>query len=202
MPTTAEASKTDGFPMPILNAAELDRWRSVPAAVMSDEREHDGVLAAIRPLFTGRPFAGRAFTIRVDPAGDPPRVALARIDPGACILIDARSTPDAAVWGGNLIRLARERGVRAIVVDGNVRDLVDLRESGLAVCSRGVTPRGPQWRGVLERTVQCGGISVEPGDLVIGDDDGVVAVPNAAVTQELLARCNARIAREADGGRA
>jgi 4-hydroxy-4-methyl-2-oxoglutarate aldolase len=188
--------------MRTMKPAELDRWRGIPAAVMSDERDHQGVLAAIRPLFAGRPFAGQAFTIRIDPAGEPPRVALARIDAGACIVIDARTSPEGAVWGGSLIRIARERGVHAIVVDGSVRDLVDLRESGLAVCSRAVTPRGPQWRGMLQQPIQCGGISVEPGDLVIGDDDGVVAVPLAAVTEELLQRCNARVAREADGGRA
>lgn len=188
--------------MRVMKPADLDRWRGIPAAVVSDERDHRGVLAAIRPLFTGRPFAGQAFTIRVDPGGDPPRVALAQIDAGACIVIDARTSPDAAVWGGSLIRIARERGVRAIVVDGNVRDLVDLRDSGLAVCSRGVTPRGPSWRGVLRQAIQCGGVSIEPGDLVIGDDDGVVAVPGAAVTDDLLERCHARIAREAEGGSA
>lgn len=169
---------------------------------MSDEREHQGVLQAIRPLFSGRPFAGQAFTIRVDPTGEPPRVALGQTAPGACIVIDARTSPDAAVWGGNLIRIARELGISAVVVDGNVRDVSDLRDSGLAVCSSGITPRGPKWRGTLGQAIHCGGIRIEPGDLIIGDDDGVVAVPLAAATGELLERCNARIAREADGGRA
>ena len=188
--------------MRLFTLAELDRWAAIPAAVLSDECEHRGVLTAVRPLFTGRPFAAQAFTIRVDPSGEPPRVALARIAPGACIVIDARASPDAAVWGGNLIRIASQRNVRAIVVDGNVRDLVDLRESGLAVCSRGVTPRGPQWRGVLEETIECGGVTVAPGDLIVGDDDGVVAVPANSVNDHLLERCNGRIAREADGGSA
>lgn len=188
--------------MRVLKPTELDRWRALPAAVMSDERDHRGVLQAIRPLFSGRPFAGQAFTIRVDATGEPPRVALGQMAPGACIVIDARTSPDAAVWGGSLIRIARERGISAVVVDGNVRDLSDLRDSGLAVCSRGVTPRGPQWRGTLGQSIHCGGIRIEPGDLIIGDDDGVVAVPLAAATDELLERCNARIAREADGGSA
>ena len=185
--------------MRVLTPTELDRWRGIPAAVVSDERAHEGVLTTIRPLFSGRAFVGQAFTIRVDAAGDPPRLALTQVAAGACIVIDALTSPDAAVWGGNLVRIARERGVRAIVVDGNVRDLVDLRESGLAVCSRGVTPRGPQWRGVLGKPIACGGISIAPGDLLIGDDDGVVAIPMADATDELLGRCNARIAREAQG---
>ena len=84
-----------------------------------------------------------------------------------------------------------------MVVDGNVRDSVELRDSGLAVCSRAVTPRGPTWTGRIGSPIECGGIAVRPGDLVVGDDDGVVAVPIDEVDDALLARCQARIAREA-----
>jgi 4-hydroxy-4-methyl-2-oxoglutarate aldolase len=101
------------------------------------------------------------------------------------------------VWGGNLIRIARERGVVAIVVDGNVRDTIELRDSGLAVCSGGVTPRGPMWTGHIGTPIECGGVAVRSGDLIVGDDDGVVAVPIDEVDDALLARCQARIAREA-----
>jgi 4-hydroxy-4-methyl-2-oxoglutarate aldolase len=185
----------------VLSASELAIWRDVPTAVVSDERQHRGVLSAIRPLFPGRRFAGQAFTIEVQTGvGDPPRVALGQVWPGACIIIDARAAPDAAVWGGSLIRIARERGVSAIVVDGNVRDVGDLRDSGLAVCTRGVTPRGPHWTGHVGQPIVCGGVDIEPGDLVIGDEDGVIAVPRADATAQLLARCSARMAREADGG--
>ncbi len=182
-----------------LSASELAQWRAVPVAVVSDEREHRGVLAAIRPLFAGRAFAGQAFTIEVGPALDvAPRSALAHVWPGACIVIDARVAPDAAVWGGNLMRIARERGVAAVVVDGNVRDTAELRDSGMSVCSRGVTPRGPAWGGRFDVQIDCGGSTIAPGDLVIGDDDGVIAVPLEAVNDVLLARCRSRLAREAE----
>jgi regulator of RNase E activity RraA len=187
--------------MRVFSWSELDTWRAVPTAVLSDELQHQGVLSGIRPLFPERPFAAQAFTIKVDVgAGEPPRVALEQVRPGTCIVIDARATPESAVWGGNLIRIARECGVSAVVVDGQVRDTLDLRESGLAVCSRGVTPRGPAWRGLIGQSIHCGGIQIAPGDLIVGDDDGVVAVPNADATAELLARCLARIEREAEGG--
>ena len=104
-----------------------------------------------------------------------------------------------AVWGGNLIRAAQARGVVAIIVDGNVRDIVDLRASGIAVCSRGITPRGPAWNGRAGGSIRCGGLEVRTGDLIVGDDDGVVAVPLDDVNSELLARCHARLAREAEG---
>jgi len=89
--------------------------------------------------------------------------------------------------------------VAAIVVDGNVRDVAELRDSGIAVCSRGITPRGPGWNGRVGGSIRCGGIEIRAGDLVVGDDDGVVVVPLDDVNGELLARCRARLAREAEG---
>jgi regulator of RNase E activity RraA len=186
--------------MRLLNSSELAAWRGVPSAVVSDERQHRGVLAAIRPLFTGRPFAAQAVTIEVAAnVSDGARQALAAAWPLACIVVDARAAPDAAVWGGNLIRIARRRGVSAVIVDGSVRDVTDLRDSGIAVCSRGVTPRGPPWTGRIGGVIHCGGVEISPGDLIVGDDDGVIAVPLGAVTDDLLARCRARLAREAEG---
>ena len=186
--------------MHLMTPNELAAWHDVPAAVVSDEQRHQGVLSTIRPLFAGRPFVAQAFTIEVQVEDSvPPREALTHTWRGACFVIDARATPDAAVWGGNLIRLARERGASAVVVDGSVRDVADLRDSGLAVCSRGVTPRGPAWSGRFGIPIHCGGVEIRPGDLIIGDEDGVVVVPWADVSDDLLARCRARMAREAEG---
>jgi len=183
-----------------LDPSELAAWQSIPSAVLSDEREHGGVLAGVRPLFAGRPFAAQALTIEVGAVADgAPRDALALAWPGACIVIDARATPDAAVWGGNLIRIAHARGVAAVVVDGCVRDVVDLRDSGIAVCSQGVTPRGPTWGGRIGGVIHCGGVEIKPGDLIVGDDDGVVAVRLDDVNEDLLARCRRRVMREAQG---
>ena len=183
-----------------LSAAELAAWCRIPAAVVSDAREHLGVMTGVRPLFGGRTFAAQAFTIEVRTGdGVPPRQALGQVWPDACIVIDARATPDAAVWGGNLMRMARERGVVALVIDGNVRDVVELAASGLAVCSRSITPRGPTWSGTIGEVIRCGGIEVRAGDLIVGDDDGIVAVPLDEANDELLTRCRALLARDAQG---
>lgn len=185
-----------------LEPFELAAWQSIPSAVVSDEREHRGVLVGVRPLFVGRPFAAQALTIEVGTVADgAPRDALALAWPGACIVVDARAAQDAAVWGGSLIRIAHERSVAAVVVDGYVRDVVDLRDSGTAVCSKGVTPRGPTWGGRIGGVIHCGGVEIKPGDLVVGDDDGVIAVPLGDVNDDLLARCRRRVMREARGAR-
>ena len=183
-----------------LAPAELAAWQSIPSAVVSDERQHQGVLVGIRPLFAGRRFAAQSLTIEVGAVSDgAPRDALARAWNGACIVIDARAAPNAAVWGGTLMRIARDRGVVAVVVDGCVRDVVELRDSGIAVCSQGVTPRGPTWGGRIGGPIHCGGIEIDAGDLIVGDDDGVVAVPLGDVNDALLARCRSRVQREAQG---
>jgi regulator of RNase E activity RraA len=175
-------------------------WRTIPTAVLSDEHQHRGVLSGLRPLFAGRSFAGQALTIAVDDSAEgSPRMALAAAWPQACIVVDARLRSDGAVWGGNLAAIARARGVVAVVVDGNVRDIADLRASGLAVYSRGITPRGPSWGGRIGGTISCGGVDIAQGDLVVGDEDGVIAIPLGEVGDALLARCRARMAREAQG---
>ena len=181
-----------------LTLEELEAWQRIPTAVLSDERGHAGVMMGIRPRFEGRAFAGHALTIEVRSVDDtPPRQMLSQASRGACIVIDARATPDAAVWGGNLIRIARNRGVIGVIVDGCVRDLTDLRASGLAICSRDVTPRGPAWGGRVGGPIHCGGVAVRAGDLIVGDDDGVVCVPLEDATDEFRRRCEARAAREA-----
>ena len=186
--------------MRLLSHSELAAWSANPTAVVSDERAHRGVLFGLRPLFAGRSFAAQALTIAVDNIDNgTPREALATAWPYACVVIDARLRPDGAVWGGNLAAIARDRGVVAVVVDGNVRDIVELRASGLAVYSRGVTPRGPAWGGRIGGTIQCGGVEVARGDLIVGDEDGVIAVPLAEVDDGLLERCRARMKREAQG---
>ncbi|HET8831680.1 MAG TPA: RraA family protein [Casimicrobiaceae bacterium] len=191
---------TSDPPMRRLEPHELALWQSIPSAVVSDERRHQGVLVGVRPLFTGRPFAAQALTIEVGAVSDgAPRDALALAWSGACMVIDARAAPNAAVWGGNLIRIARDCGIVAVVVDGCVRDVAELRDSGIAVCSQGVTPRGPTWGGHIGGAIHCGGVEINAGDLIVGDDDGVVAVPIGDVNDDLLARCRTRMQREAQG---
>ena len=111
------------------------------------------------------------------------------------------STPaghtDTAVWGGILGQAAKARCVAALVVDGSVRDAAELRASGLAVFARGVVPGGPHkgFGGVINAPIQCAGVPVSPGDLVVGDDDGVVVVRPDQM-DGLMEKCRARMARE------
>ena len=88
-----------------------------------------------------------------------------------------------AVWGAVLTEAARQGGIVGAVIDGVVRDLAQIRAGGFPLFARGSTPAGPHkgGRGSFGGIVQCGGVVVSPGDLVLGDIDGVVVVPAARV---------------------
>ena len=87
-------SESDARVRRSLTEAELEAWKRIPTAVLSDEGAHAGVMMGIRPRFEGRAFAGQALTIEVQSVDDtPPREVLSQVPPGACIVIDARATP-------------------------------------------------------------------------------------------------------------
>ena len=94
-------------------------------------------------------------------------------------MIDACGHLDTAVWGGIMTRAAIKRNLGGVVIDGGVMDVAEIRELNFPTFVAGVVPRGPSkgFGGVIDSSISCGGCSVSPGDLIIGDDDGVVVIP-------------------------
>jgi regulator of RNase E activity RraA len=166
------------------------------ADVLSRDRVMDD---GIRPLWSGMPrLAGPAFTVRVPP-GDNLMVhgAIYRAPAGAVLVVEAGDR-DYAVAGGNVCAVAQRRGVAGLVVDGVIRDLAEARANRFPVLARGVIPipGAKAALGTLDAPVRVGGVLVAPGDIVVGDEEGVVVVP-AARAAEVLARAQARAARDA-----
>ena len=119
--------------------------------------------------------------------------------PGDVVVVDASSSTLTAVLGDLVSAKARHRGIAGFVVDGNIRDLPAIRALGdFPVFARGVTPIGPLHRGPGEVNfpISAGGIVVQPGDLIVGDLNGVVVVPRSIV-DELLERLRSRAEDEA-----
>ena len=179
-----------------LSAEEIDAWCAIPTAVITDELGPGAALDPdIRSLF-GKRFAGRVRTIRTIPT---PNMAayetIEQLRPGDAILVDGRTYPDSAIWGGNMIAAATAKGMAGLVVDGNVRDAEDLAASGVAVHARRVQSVGWNWGGEIDVPITCGGVKASPHDLVVGDADGVVVIP-AANRADLFSRCLDRIARD------
>lgn len=144
-------------------------------------------------------FAAQAYTLRfipmredlsrVEVLGDPeypPRKAVEDISPGMALVIDARGELGAGVVGDILTARLRERGVAAVVSDGPVRDAAEIAAGGLPVfCAGGAAPASlnVHFGADLQRPIACGGVAVIPGDVLVGDGDGVVVIPQAMAAE-------------------
>lgn len=185
--------------------AEIGRWRDVPVSIAVDLDLVPGQIdPAIRPLMPPgqqpRLF-GPAFTVRCHPPDFGAVLhALDLIQPGEVLVIAADGDPAYAMIGEILCGHLRSRGVAGLVCDGAVRDVATLAEwNDFPVFSRHINPRGPVGlsRGAVCVPVTIGEITVSPGDLVIGDDDGLVALGPDSVRGG-IDRAEAKIALEAD----
>jgi 4-hydroxy-4-methyl-2-oxoglutarate aldolase len=178
-----------------------DALGEFPTATLYEAAGKRGDMApTIRPVVPGVKLAGPALTIRVWP-GDTLAVlrGIDRAPAGSVIVIDAGEGANAAVWGGTSSKASTVRGVRGCVTNGCVRDVDEIVALKFPLFAAGISPRGtlknhPGWTGV---PVSVGGVSVHPGDFIIGDTDGIVVVA-ASDAEAVLARARAQRAKEAD----
>ncbi|GGJ08300.1 methyltransferase [Alicyclobacillus cellulosilyticus] len=159
----------------------LEAFREIPAACVSDNLHRlYAVSGAIRPYHKAGKLVGSAFTVKTRP-GDNLFVhkALDMAQPGDVLVVDAGGDVTQAVVGEIMLRLAQWRGLAGFVVDGAIRDAEAFAQEAFPVYARGVTHRGPYKTGPGEINVPVavGGVVVAPGDIVLGDADGVVVVP-------------------------
>jgi len=163
-----------------LPAAMIARFESFATADISDSLNRMYTLASsIENVTTDERLMGSACTVKVFP-GDNLMVhkALDVAKPGDVIVVDTSGNRSNAVIGDLVLTKAKHRGIAGFVVDGLVRDVEAMREVGIPVYARGITPFGPLHRGPgeLNYSVSCGGVVVNPGDLIVADGDGVVVV--------------------------
>ncbi len=200
MPVTIRHAQSHG-----LTTAEIDRWRGVPAAVAVDlGRDVGQIDPSIRPLLpAGRQprLFGRAVTAFCEPPDFGAVLhAVDLIEPGDVLVIAASGHAETAMIGEIVGGHLRRRGGAGIVCDGAIRDVATLAGwPDVPVFTRSVTPRGPLSadRGTVNGPVVVGGCIVSPGDLLIGDDDGLVALSPAAIRGR-IADAEAKLAREAE----
>ncbi len=186
-----------------LTPAEIDRWSAIPVAIAVDlVREAGQIDPALRPL---RPAGqqprlfGQAVTVRCEaPDFGAVLLALDVIQRGQVLVIDAGGYREAAMIGDILSGHLHAKGVAGLICDGAVRDVGTLGGwDDFPVFARWINPRGPTGadRGAINLRVTVGGASVAPGDLVIGDDDGLVSLSPVQV-RTLIADAEAKLARE------
>jgi 4-hydroxy-4-methyl-2-oxoglutarate aldolase len=151
----------------------------------------------LRPLLGGQQVAGPALTGQCQAGDNTVSHVLGVLAEPGDVLVVAGGDPQTALWGDLTSAVAKVHQVAAVVVDGGVRDVRVIRELGLPVWSRTITASRPTKAtpGSANVPVRAGGVLVEPGDIVVADDDGVVVVPRR-LSAEILARAEAREARE------
>lgn len=154
-----------------------------PTGFFTDIQGRRGALdPAIKPLLPGTPFIGSALTVKTGPADNlAPYLAVGVLQPGDVLMIATGDWMGCAVLGDLMAGFFRNAGAVAAVTDGMARDVKGLAAVGLPVYARGINPNAPQKSGPGEigGEIVIGGVAVRAGDLVIGDDDGVVVLPQA-----------------------
>jgi regulator of RNase E activity RraA len=178
-----------------LSEEKMAQWATVPPAIAGDSMNRQNVMASrISPLSPGMNMAGQARTVSTL-AGDNAALheIIKHLQPQEILVIDAGNYDDRAVWGGILNTRAKLRGINGIVLDGAARDAAEMRRMGVPVYLSALSPAGPHkgWGGSIDDQISCGGVAVSPGDIILGDDDGVTVVPLAradAILKASLAR--------------
>lgn len=173
-------------------------FRDLPVANISDNLHRMSGAVGLRPFHDGTPMAGTALTVRTR-AGDNKVIheALELVRPGDVIVVDGGGDLSRALVGEIMTSIARMRGAAGFVLDGAVRDIAALAKSSFPCFARTGIHLGPYKNGPGEINVAVciGGLNVSPGDIVVGDADGIVAFPQS-IAAALLGATRAQSERE------
>ncbi|NMD69216.1 RraA family protein [Bacillus sp. DNRA2] len=175
------------------------KFQGIPTTAISDAL--DGLFnldPSIKPLKEEYSFAGRALTVKTA-VGDNLAVqkAIREAKEGDIIVVDAKGDQYRAMAGDFVVGMAQTMGVAAMVIDGVIRDVVAIKGLNFPVFAKGTTVAASGKAGVGEINVpiSCGGQAVNPGDIVVGDADGVVVIPQA-IEQEVYEKAVHKIKKD------
>jgi RraA family protein len=165
----------------VIDPSMVKAFKDLPVACVSDcmQRMFAGG-PDLRPMHNGRPMAGAAFTVKVRP-GDNLMIhkAIQLAGPGDVLVVDGAGDLTNALIGEIMTSAAHAKGIVGMVIYGSVRDAGYLKTQDFGVFACGVTHRGPykDGPGEINVPVALGGMVIHPGDLILGDDDGVLCIP-------------------------
>ncbi|WP_260286253.1 RraA family protein [Peribacillus aracenensis] len=177
----------------------IQQFRNLPTTAISDAMEGlSNLESAIKPLKEEFHMAGRALTVQM-PVGDNSAVlkAIGQAKPGDIIVVDSKGDTYRAIAGDFVVGMMQTMEIGGLVVDGVIRDLEAIKEMNFPVFSKGTTvaSSGKAGVGEINIPISCGGVTVFPGDLIIGDIDGVVVVPQAR-GEEILTKAKDKIMKD------
>lgn len=187
------------FPRP--STELIEGFREFETADVSDALNRLYAMSGeITNLSNDRELLGPACTVKLYP-GDNLMIhkSLDIAKPGDVVVVDCSGAMTNAVFGDLVANKARHRGIAGYIIDGLIRDLDGVKETGLPVFARGVTPFGPLHRGPgeINSPISCGGVVVHPGDIVKADSTGIAIIPRD-YAGEILERLRKSKQRQAD----
>jgi len=177
-------------------------FEGLPSSAVSDAmgRDRRAMDAGIEPIAGDTQLVGTALTVKASP-GDNLIIhkAISMAEPGDVLVIDGDGYVGTAYLGELMCTSCQANGLAGIVIDGAIRDRAEIAAMRFPVYARGVHPQGPLKKdpGSINVSISCGGIPVEPGDIVVGDGDGVTVVPQAEAA-EVAERAQAKVDSEAE----
>lgn len=199
---TATHRHAEGQAAADLTADLLSRARRLGAATLHEAAGRIGALpSGIKPVTPEMVLCGPAFTVHCPPLSNLQiHHALYQAQPGDVLVVHVSGGTEAGYWGDILNEAAMARGLGGLIIDGGVRDTAGLAKMDFPVFSNGVCIRGTgkDYEAVawLQEAVRMGEVMIRPGDLVMGDRDGVVVIPAERV-EEVVVKGEAREADEA-----
>ena len=187
------------FPRP--SREVIAQFTSLSVAMISDSMYKRNTLTEeIKPAYKPfTQFAGPALTVQALPGDEILALkAIETAEPGDVIVVAGAGQTRCCLWGGIMTTMAKARGVAALVTDGLIRDLEDVRACEFPVFCRGITPIAPvmdSGSGDMNFPIALGGVVIKPGDIVVGGEDGVVIVPHE-LAEDVITAVNFRVKKE------